>query len=70
MKGDERARGRAEGRAWFGGLTPREKWEVGDELVLDTWDWRNWLDEKPPVGFRAGVCEASDAWEMEDARRG
>lgn len=63
MQAEVRARGRAEGRAWFATLSAREKWEVGDELVLDTFDWRNWVDDKPPLGWRAGVREASDEWE-------
>lgn len=43
------------GSAWFRSLDKAARWELGDELVLGSFRWENWLDTQPEPGFMAGV---------------
>ena len=54
------------GRRWFRSLTREAKWELGDALVLGTFDRLEWgFDAKLPPGFLRGVDDARILWEMD-----
>lgn len=55
----------AEARRWFTELTDIQKGELGDQLVLGTFDWRDWFDTRPPKGFMAEVDRERLRWESE-----
>jgi hypothetical protein len=44
-------------------LTPVEKWQLGDDLVLGAFDWRDWLSSPPPIGFLSIVDHLRLLWE-------
>jgi len=57
---------RASGRAWFNKLSNAEKWELGDQLVLGTFDWEEWsFRKKPSSAFMNGVDYERLLWESE-----
>lgn len=63
---EERSRAahdRARGREWFDGLETQAKVDLGDAFVLDTFDWTEWLHEKPSRAFLDGAEEARLYWE-------
>jgi len=39
---------REHARKWWAKLTPPERWQLGDDLVLGCFDWREWGLSKPP----------------------
>jgi hypothetical protein len=44
------------GREWARELHKRgQLGDLGDELVLGTFDWRDWLDRKPSSAFLNGA---------------
>lgn len=45
-------------------LTDRERWELGDQLVLGDFDWRDWLSEPPPRGFLDALDKERMLWEV------
>jgi hypothetical protein len=51
MTPKERERARTWAREFWYSLSPAERGEVGDALVLGYWDWRDWFDDPPPRGF-------------------
>jgi hypothetical protein len=55
---------RKAGAAFFDGLRTEQKWDLGDELVLGTFDWGEWFDRKPSRAFMDGVDEARINWEI------
>ena len=65
MSTDVRARAAERQRAkeWFESLPLLERWRLGDELVLDTFDWRDWFDAKPTANFLRAIDDARIAWE-------
>jgi hypothetical protein len=49
-------RERERGREWVRELHKRgQLGDLGDELVLGTFDWRDWLDYKPSRAFIEGA---------------
>lgn len=63
------ARERSHGEAWFKSLVDADKWELGDQFVLGTFDWRDWADmagwsKKPSRAFLQGAETARLQWEM------
>lgn len=47
------------GRRWFADLAKHDRrmaWAIYD----DGFDWRDWFDDKPARGFKAGVESAAD----------
>lgn len=63
--GRERFKEKARGAAWFRSLWVSDKWELGDQFVLGTFDWRDWFDNKPSRLFLDGADEARIYWEIE-----
>lgn len=58
------AREKARGAAWFKTLDNVARGDLGDEFVLDLFDWRDWFETKPSSAFLAGADEARMHWEM------
>ena len=57
-------RDRAAGRDWFLSLSAGERWAVGDDLVLGTFDWRDWgFERRPSAAFLNGADAARMLWE-------
>jgi hypothetical protein len=57
-------------RRWFGQLRADERADLGDALVLDSFDWRDWGFERRPSGaFLAEVDRLRMAWEAENPTR-
>lgn len=52
----------AQGARDFNSLPVDLKWRVSDDLVLGAFDWTDWLEERPPKGWRTGFGNAADAW--------
>ncbi len=50
-------------RSVWNSLDFNQRWELGDELVLGTFDWRDWFDNIPPRGGMSELAALSDAWE-------
>lgn len=51
-------------RSFFSALDTYQRWELGDELVLGTFDWRDWLNDKPTPAFMRELGKLSDYWEQ------
>jgi hypothetical protein len=60
----ERARVRAAATHFWASLDSLARGELGDALVLDTLDWRDWLTKKPAPGFWDEVDELRINWEI------
>ena len=55
---------RAEGRKWFENLTDQQRWDLGDALVLGTFDYRDWgLERQPTSAFMGEVDYRRMLWE-------
>jgi hypothetical protein len=48
---------------WFKGLSDREIGQIGDDLVLGEFDWRDWLDEKPSSAFKNKLMDLCNNYE-------
>jgi len=57
------ARGRKAGEAWLASLDNRTRGDLGDDLVLGMFDWRDWFDDPPRPGFVNGAADALQRWE-------
>lgn len=57
------ARERARAREWFKSLDSLAKWDLGDQLVLGDFDWRDWFDDKPSGVFMNEVDRERIFWE-------
>ena len=64
MTGDARRRARIAAQLFWEMLDPAERWDVGDALVLGTWDWRDWMDDPPPPGFLTALEYERILWEQ------
>lgn len=60
----ERAEQKTAGRTWFDGLGSGDKWNIGDALVLGTFEWIDWFERKPSAPFMHGVEDARMHWEV------
>lgn len=54
---------RAKGKKWFKELSTPEKWELGDQFVLGSFDWTDWLEKKPTSAFLNGADEERMYWQ-------
>jgi hypothetical protein len=45
-------------------LSPSDRFELGDQFVLGTFDWRNWLESKPSSLFLRELDRQRMLWEM------
>jgi hypothetical protein len=45
-------------------LDSRQRGELGDELVLGTFDWRDWSYDPPPVGGISALAKLQANWEV------
>jgi hypothetical protein len=52
-------------RLWFRNLNDTQKGDLGDALVVGTFDWREWFETRPVKGFMAAVDAERILWEME-----
>lgn len=59
-----RAADRAAGARWFNSLDDASKWELGDQFVLGTYDWRDWFHDPVSSAFLNGAEEARLNWEV------
>ncbi len=50
-------------QAYWDSLTIEMKWQLGDDLVLDAFDWRDWFEEKPNREFMKILDEIRIEWE-------
>lgn len=58
-------REKARADEWFDALTPQEIGTLGDDLVLSTFDWRDWgFEHKPSSVFMRQVDYRRILWEM------
>lgn len=62
----ERAAERARGAAWFETLSSADRFELGDQLVLGTFDPLDWFSDgaRRSSAFMAGVDAARTNWEI------
>lgn len=65
---DDRRREREKARAWWNNLSAAERWELGDQLVLGTFDFMDFgLSRRPSSVFLNEVDYQRMLWEsMED----
>ena len=55
---------REKGRKFFRALDNKLKDQIGDDLVLGTFDWRDWdFEEKPSAALLNGIEEERLLWE-------
>jgi len=54
---------REKAQEFWDSLSPSQRWDIGDELVLGTFDWRDWLPSKPEPGFLNHVDYLRMLWE-------
>ncbi len=50
--------------ALWNSLTTTERWELGDALVLGTFDWRDYFTEKPTNTMMKMLDEKREFWEQ------
>jgi hypothetical protein len=48
------------------GLDRRDRFELGDQFVLGTFDWRDWFTKKPSRVFLDEVDRERILWECEN----
>lgn len=48
---------------FWNSLDNNQRYQLGDDLVLGTLDWRDWLNSKPPKGFWTEVDKLRILWE-------
>lgn len=55
--------GREQGRRLWGLLEGSRRWSIGDELVLGTFVWSEWFEEKQKPGALAELDRLRILWE-------
>lgn len=60
----KRAKDRKAGRQFFRKLASHDKWELGDQFVLGSFDWREWFSARPSAAFIDGVEDERLYWEV------
>jgi len=56
------------GAQWYKKLSRTDKWELGDQLVLGSFDWHDWgFASKPSSAFMNGAERERMLWEQIDA---
>lgn len=60
----EQGRERERARKWFAALANRQRWDLGDAFVLNTFDWRDWFTKRPTGVFLREVDEERIRWEI------
>jgi hypothetical protein len=65
MTREERDHVRKAAKAFYDGLLPAEKWELGDQLVYGTLEDKDWIPDSLPApqGFWAEVDRLRIQWE-------
>jgi hypothetical protein len=53
----ERMRERERAEEWIDSMSSHDLGELGDEFVLGTFDWRDWLNSKPSGEFLRAADE-------------
>lgn len=65
----QRQREQEAGKRWFAALPDRYRGQLGDDLVLGAFDWRDWtdlgIDKKPSPAFMNAVARELEYWELE-----
>jgi len=60
----QRDRERSKARAAFRELSPRDRSELQDQLVLDDFDWRDWFHAKPSSVLLNHLSDLIAEWEQ------
>ena len=47
-RAERRQREREKAKSWWSQLTPDERFDLGDQLVLGCFNWQDWGFSKPP----------------------
>ena len=64
----EEQREREKAKAWWDQLSPAERHDLGDELVLGAFDWTTWGFSKAPSStFLNEVDDLRMHWESEES---
>lgn len=50
-------------RKFWNGLDNAARWQLGDDLVLGEFDWRDWFDKKPEPAFMNELDQLRMHWE-------
>ena len=50
---------------FFASLTRAQRFDLGDQLVLGEFDWRDWFDAKPTGTFMRALDDARMNWECQ-----
>ncbi len=64
MNPRKRERERAKARTFWRRLSNAERSQIGDDLVLGTFEWSEWLGAKPTGTFLRAVDEERIGWEI------
>ena len=60
----QRIRERERARLYFKALDSFQRAEIGDQLVLGDFDWRDWFVSKPSAVFLNALDEERINWEI------
>lgn len=61
----ERSRDKKRAKEFWDGLNDEQRGDLGDQFVLDTFDWRDWFTSKPSRAFLNEVEALRIHWEIE-----
>ena len=50
-------------REWFKNLSPDQKFQLGDDSVLGSFDWHEWFEHEPSSKFLREVERERLLWE-------
>lgn len=56
---------RVKAKTFWHGLRDADRAEIGDQLVLGTFDWRDWFPSKPSAAFMNELDRQRILWEVE-----
>ena len=62
----DRMREREKAKRFFASLSRHDRFELGDALVLGSFDWREWLHSKPTRTFLDELDEQRILWEIDE----
>lgn len=65
---ERRERADRAARRFVATLSPGDRWQLQDDLVLGCLDASDWLDEPAPPGFWSAVSNLLETWEESSSR--